>query len=520
MQKHEIDQASLFTWCTLPLAGWLGGALLGKVPLAPFPKALSAALEATTHNPFLGGGLLVGGAMAAGAAWLFREFGDDGFRGAPYKRWLRGSRLGNWHTVKGKVTAANYRENANRRKREGARDKLPPIMIGPMPMPLHLENRNLLICASVGAGKSVAMESMICSAVKRRDKMAVVDPNGTFYSKFSFPGDVILNPFDRRSEGWSIFNEIKGVHDFDRVAKSVIPPQVDPSDEQWCTYTRHVLADTMRKLMEMGSPDQETLVTLLVREDGEVIRTFLANTDSAGYFRDNAEKAAASIQFMMNKYVRPLSFMSRGGFSLHQWVHDPNAGNLFITWREDMRAAQRPLVAAWIDTICATILSYEPMTGNRLWLYLDEIESLGMLESFVPAATKGRKHGLRIVGTIQDWAQLDETYGKDRAKTLLACFRNYLVFGASNAFNADKASEILGDQEVERWKWTFNMGGKGGGGRSRMLAHEKERIVMDSEISNLRDLSGYVMFGEDFPTAAFKVPYVNYPRRATAIEIR
>lgn len=124
----------------------------------------------------------------------------------------------------------------------------------------------------------------------RPEISSIWSSNGTFYSKFSFPGDVILNPFDRRSEGWSVFNEIKGVHDFDRVAKSVIPPKVNPTDEQWCTYTRHVLADSMRKLMEVGSPDQETLVTLLVREDGEVIRTFLANTDSAGYFRDNAEK--------------------------------------------------------------------------------------------------------------------------------------------------------------------------------------------------------------------------------------
>ena len=96
------------------------------------------------------------------------------------------------------------------------------------------------------------------------------------------------------------------------MAKSIIPPQIDPNDEQWCTYARDVLADTMRKLAETGNKDQDRLVDLLVREDGEVIRAFLANTDSQGYFRENAEKATASIQFMMNKYVRPLRFMSKG----------------------------------------------------------------------------------------------------------------------------------------------------------------------------------------------------------------
>lgn len=520
MQKHEVESATMFFGVSLPLAGWLAGTYIGNVQLSPFPKAFTAALHATPNNPFILGGVVAGLGLAASAAYLFHEYGDDGFRGAPYRRWMRGSQMANWHTVKSKVIAANRRLRAEQR---GAKE-LRPIMIGQMPMPLHLENRNTLICASIGAGKSVAIESMISSAVKRRDKMAVIDPNGTFYSKFSFPGDTILNPFDRRSAGWTLFNEIKGVHDFDRMAKSIIPPQVDPGDEQWCAYARDVLADTMRKLVETSNPDQDTMVNLLVREDGEVIRAFLANTDSQGYFRENAEKAVASIQFMMNKYVRPLRFMSRGEFSLHKWVHDDNAGNLFITWREDMRAAQRPLVATWIDTICATILSISNDAqhfSRPLWLFLDELESLGKLESFVPAATKGRKHGLRMAASIQDWAQLDETYGKDAAKTLLGCFRNYLIFGASNALNADKASEILGKQHVERIQITTNVGGGGGGGRSRnIVATPPEPIVLDSEISNLRDLEGYVMFAEDFPITKIKLPYVKYPHRAIAIDIK
>ncbi|WP_017162388.1 type IV secretion system DNA-binding domain-containing protein, partial [Xanthomonas phaseoli] len=265
MQKHEAEDATLFFGVSLPIAGWLAGTYAANVPLSPFPQALTAALHATPNNPFMVGGVVAGLGLAATTGYLFHEYGDDGFRGAPYRRWMRGSQMANWHSVKSKVNAANRRENRRRRaEQRGAKD-LPPIMIGPMPMPLHLENRNTLICASIGAGKSVALESMISSAVKRRDKMAVIDPNGTFYSKFSFPGDTILNPFDRRSSGWTLFNEIKGVHDFDRMAKSVIPPQIDPSDEQWCAYARDVLADTMRKLVETNNPDQDTLVNLLVR---------------------------------------------------------------------------------------------------------------------------------------------------------------------------------------------------------------------------------------------------------------
>lgn len=519
MQKHEVDQVSLFIGISFPIFGWLAGVYFGDIPLSPFPQAISIALHVTPRNSYIMTGVIGGLLLAAGIIYLLHEYGDDGFRGAPYRRWKRGSRMMNWHHVKSRVNMANRQENQHQSKKEGHKKSLSPVMIGRMPIPLHLENRNLLICASIGTGKSVSMESMISSALKRRDKMAIIDPNGTFYSKFSLPGDTILNPFDKRSAGWNLFNEIKGKHDFDRMAKSVIPPQLDSRDEQWCEYARDVLADTMRKLFEQNTPDQDKLVNLLVREDGDVIRQFLSGTDSQGYFRDNAEKAIASIQFMMNKYVRPLRFMSKGDFSLHQWVHNKDVGNLFITWREDMRATQRPLVATWIDTICATILSYQPMTGSRLWLFLDELESLGRLESFVPAATKGRKHGLRIVGSIQEWAQLDTTYGQDAATILLACFRNYLIFGASNALNAKKASQILGEQQVERVQITTNAGTRGGGSSRHIAINPPEVVVIGSEISNLKDLHGYVMFAEDFPIAKIKLPYIEYPERAVGIEI-
>nr|WP_228857468.1 type IV secretion system DNA-binding domain-containing protein [Pseudomonas syringae]QOQ33314.1 IncW plasmid conjugative protein TrwB (TraD-like protein) [Pseudomonas syringae pv. actinidiae] len=513
MHKREVDSAVMTAGFGLPVAGWAAGVYLAQMPLTPFPAAFKETLHNGWHNPMVLGATIATSAVAASLVYYLYEYCDDGFRGEQYQEFLRGSEIKNWHTVKAKVRRRNDKTNRERKKRGLA--KSAPIMIGKLPMPLHLEDRNTMICASIGAGKSVTMEGMIASALKRGDRMAVVDPNGTFYSKFSFKGDYILNPFDERSAGWTIFNEIRGIHDFNRMAKSIIPPQPDSESEQWCAYARDVLSDTMRKLKETNNPNQDTLVNLLVREDGETIRAFLANTDSEGYFRENAEKAIASIQFMMNKYIRPLRYMTKGDFSIYQWVNDPNAGNLFITWREDMRDTMKPLVATWIDTICATILSSEPMTGKRLWLFLDELQSLGKLESFVPAATKGRKHGLRMVGSLQDWSQLTASYGRDDADTLLSCFRNYVILAAANAKNAGMASEILGNHDVKRWRKSYTAGKLT---RTEEVTRD-EPVVQASEISNLPDLVAYVKFGEDFPITKVKTPYIDYKERAQAIMI-
>ncbi|KIA80279.1 TrwB protein [Chromobacterium piscinae] len=514
MQKREVDQAAFWVAISLPLAAWVIGTLQmqeGNAGVSGFFYAFKQ-----FSNQKLGLVLMALGVAVAVIFYLY-ECCDDGFRGLPYHHWVRGSRMINWHQLKSKVKAANrktHREWRRRYKPKHGVKTISPVMIGPMPMPIHLENRNTLIAASIGAGKSVAIESMIASALKRGDRMLIVDPNGSFFAKFGQSGDVILNPFDTRTAGWSIFNEIEDEQDFDRVAKSIIPPQVDPRAEEWCEYTRNMLSDAVRKLRATNKASHEELVRILIREDGEHIKAFFQGTDSQGYFRDNAEKATASVQFMMNKYIRPLRMMPEGAFSLKQWASGAGSGNLYITWREDMRTAQLPLVAAWVDTVCASILSHRPEGAPRIWQFLDELESLGKLESFVPAATKGRKHGLRMVATIQDWSQLDSTYGHDGAKTLLGCFRNYVLFGASNAYNADKASQILGTQVVERMQVTRTSSGRS----SVRVQSPAEPVVMDSEISNLPDLSGYVMFGEDFPIARIKVPYVDYPKRNRAIE--
>ena len=330
MQKYEVDMVSLIAAGVLPV----GGGYLGMRVFHEIDERFSLGIE-----PFIVVGVLLGVVAAYFVSRFLREYGDDGFRGGRYKRWLRGAKIENWHTVVNIINRENRK--TNRRRKKAGMDLLAPLMIGPIPMPIDYENRHTIICASTGSGKSTVMEPMIASAVRRRDKMVVVDPNGIFFSKFGLSGDIILNPFDERSVGWSVYNEIRGDYDFARMAKSFIPPQINPEDEQWCTYTRDVLADTMRKMAEHNNLDQNALIGMLTREDTATLRVFLEETDSQGYFRDNAERAIASVQFMINKYIRPLRHMSQVGntdFSIHDWLLSPVPSNLYISWREDMQS--------------------------------------------------------------------------------------------------------------------------------------------------------------------------------------
>src|SRR3546814_15510441 len=107
------------------------------------------------------------------------------------------------------------------------------------------ENLHLLVSGATGSGKSVLLRNMAASvlarshsrqhhlpgqAPMRNDRMIVIDPNGALLSKFWQLGDVILNPSDASSEGWSFFNEVRADYDWKRLAPSLVPITQDKNN--------------------------------------------------------------------------------------------------------------------------------------------------------------------------------------------------------------------------------------------------------------------------------------------------
>src|ERR671931_1873903 len=176
--------------------------------------------------------------------------------------------------------------------------------------------------------------------------------------------------------------------------------------------------------------------------------------------------------------------MPLGDFSLRSWLADRKGGNLFITWREDMAEALKPLISAWVDVLSPSIPSLAEDPTRRIWMFLDELASLEKLPSLEDAATKGRKAGLRIVAGLQSTAQLEKIYGREEAQTLRSCFRSLVVLGGARTDpkTCDDMSQSLGEHEVEREGYTKSRGFRGTS-TSTHVQRSRERVVLPSEIA-------------------------------------
>jgi Type IV secretion-system coupling protein DNA-binding domain len=112
------------------------------------------------------------------------------------------------------------------------------ITLAHVPLSRTIERLHFLIGGTTQSGKTVTITEMLAGALKRGDRVVVADPNGGYYARFGRKEDVILNPFDSRSVGWSIFNEIQKRYDVERYARSVIPDARSAQDYEWHRYAR------------------------------------------------------------------------------------------------------------------------------------------------------------------------------------------------------------------------------------------------------------------------------------------
>ena len=416
------------------------------------------------------------------------------------------------HVVRG-TSIVSAERLASKTRVKSRKRTLSQIEVAGVPIPYQCESAHMLLAGSTSSGKTTAADEMLAGAVARGDRVIVIDPNGHALSLFAKKGDVVLNPFDVRSQGWTIFNEYRKPYDFERFAKSVIPDSSDASAQQWHGFAQQLFAEVTRTAAQTGETNTERLLYWLTQASAKDLAAYLAGTAATGLFEPGAEKAFASTRFILSHHVSAFQYLRPGEFSLRTWLEE-RKGDLYITWREDMLVTLRPLVSAWVDILIASILTLPDSEPRPLWLFLDELASLQRLNSLEAGLTKGRKHGLRVIAGLQSVSQFDAVYGQHHAKTLRSCFRNLIALGCANSdpHTAKEISDGIGQCETERTQRTLSSN-KSGSSTSSSRIRSIEPALLPSELMSLPPLHGFLKLAGGYPVGKIRLVPKNYPVR-------
>jgi len=457
-------------------------------------------------------GLLV---LGMGSAAWFLEFGREKLK----SRHVRGQRVARFTQLIAEVERFNVAEA----RRRGRRSHQPAKLIG-APYPFETEVEHTLIVGSPGSGKSRAIHDLIQSVRGRGDRAIIYDAELDFIRTwYDAASDIILNPFDARSPSWSPYHDAVDLPDFEKLAHSLYksPKSGDP---YWTDVARQLFTWTAYVLRQKD-PDVrlEDLLKVLFGPTDK-LAAVLIGTPAHKHVKDGPGPRVGSLESVLVEGVTPLVYLlgGEGRFSIKEWVNDPGGagGFLFLSAPESHIDSLRPLIGFWSELVVGALLSRHDTSRHPTWLFLDEFASLGRIDKLADGPQRLRKYGGAIVLGLQQVSQIQEIYGRERARTIMGQCATKLILRAQDPETAQFLSEQLGRRLVRRMDESTSYGANSiRDGVGLMPKEEFEPVALPEDILNLPKFQGYIRLSnarEDiaFPIAPVKFGYGDRPQVA------
>jgi type IV secretory pathway TraG/TraD family ATPase VirD4 len=392
------------------------------------------------------------------------------------------------------------------------------LTLGSVPIPIDLETRHLAIAGTTGSGKTTALRQML-DAIERRGEAALVyDTSGDFIQHYYNParGDVILNPFDRRGAFWNPFAEISHPADADRIARYLITETGERDRDVWLETSRILVANILRSLWTQKRCTLPDLLDALQSMSREEMEKMVANTSSARTFAKDADRATASVLFMLAKATNLLMFLraepreGERGFSFARFFQDHDKWQarqrwIFVPRKEDYFDAVKPLMALWLECAASGVLGMSPSPNRRIWFLLDEIADLPRVDNLARLLPEGRKFGAAVTLTFQSIGQIHNRYGRERGEAMLGCCNTKLFLQLIDQQSREWASGTIGTVEVAIPTLTDALDPKSGKvTTTRGTTRQVRAAVLESEL-RLPRYTAYLVFPDNMPVARIQL---------------
>lgn len=372
------------------------------------------------------------------------------------------------------------------------------LPLGDVQMPVSAEPKHSFIVGRPGVGKTVLMSQIIEKIRAKQGRAVIYDFKGDYLSRFYDPQrDIIFNPLDIRSKGWSIFNEIESVMDVDAISASLIPPagQADPF---WNDAARDVFAGILHYLYQSNkrtNKDVWEAVTAPCKDIAAWLQKTKGGERGYRYIEDASSKQAMSVMAVMMQFAKAFEYMSDsdGDFSIKKWLESQQAGFIFVTNYSDIKDTLRPILSLLVDLMGRKLLSLKDDYNRRIFFLLDEFGTLQKLSTIIQLLTLSRSKGGSAWIGIQDIGQIDKLYGKELKSSIVNACGTTAMFSVSDPDTAKFLSDKIGETEYQEMEENYSMGvGENRDGNSMSFRKKTEKLVLPSEISNLKDLTAYL----------------------------
>ena len=399
-------------------------------------------------------------------------------------------------------------------------DNASPYQLMGVPMVKGTEPLNIAFTGAQGVGKSQNFHSLMRQVRARNKKGIVYDPTGAFTSEFYREGkDILMNPFDKRSPSWNVWNEIRNPMHYETIANGLIPSPSNTENPFFAEGGRMVLKTVFKILETEGRMTNRDLYDSIVANDFFGVHALVQGSPAEKFINPKTEKTSINLLMTLQNKLECFEYLSDEGdsFSIRDFMMADDDRWLFIRTSEEAKDVLKPILSLWINTIIKTTLSLPETSGadekDKIWLFVDELPTLQKLDDLAFSLTNTRKYGLCHVLGFQDFNQIYKLYGEYDAKTILSGCQTKFLMRVTDDASADIMARALGEVEMDEKEISRSMGVHSArDGVSFYGRRNIRKIVLGSEIQSLDNLEGYLTLAGKYPITKIKFDFEPVPQ--------
>ena len=328
----------------------------------------------------------------------------------------------------------------------------------------------------------------------------------------------LFNPFaeDRRTHRWNPLRYVSDdaafrVSDLMAIGALLYP---DGADEQkfWVSQARNAflafalyLFDNREDALRSGFPVDAGAPTLgavlrLSSGDGLEQKAYVQRLASSAFLCVQARAAFAnllsladdtfasvlgSLREPLNPWINPVLDAATSGDDFLLTDLRRKRMTIYVGVQPNKLAEARLLLNLFFSQLInlntRELPRSDPALKHQCLLLMDEFTAIGKLDILPSAIAFIGGYNLRLLPVIQSMAQLDATYGKEGARTLLTNHALQVLFAPREQQDANDYSEMLGTTTVRRQNVTR------GRDVSRSESIERRALMLPQELKALGD---------------------------------
>ena len=404
----------------------------------------------------------------------------------------------------------------------------------------------VILAAPTRSGKGVGV--VIPNLLDYQESMVVLDIKQENYEltsgwRASQGHEIYLfNPFaeDRRSHRWNPLSYVSKdpsfrVSDLMSIAAMLYP---DGADDQkfWVSQARNAFMAFTLYLCEKWEHDEQKGLPLVLRDkptlgavyrlssgDGTDLRQLYQWMSQQPFLSSNAQSAFANLLSQANETFA--SILGTFKEPLNAWINpvlDAATGDddflltdvrkkrmtIYIGIQPNKLAESRLIVNLFFSQLINQNTKELPQNNKALkhqcLLLMDEFTSIGKVDIISSAVSYMAGYNIRLLPIIQSVAQLDATYGKEVARTLITNHALQIVYAPREQQDANDYSEMLGYTTVRKENVTRGKDGD----RSRSESEERRALMLPQELKAMGpDKEVFLYEGIPHPVMCEKIRY-------------